>query len=140
MYNGQPSFHLIRNITIDRMLTFRLSIQRSIIMISDQDKDKKGGNGSSETDQKGQILTTRQGHLVYDNQNLWTIGERGPATLENYQFMEKISHFAHSLIPIHSGIVLERITCNFRSTRRQGTGNQSTRRTDGLSPGYPSWN
>jgi catalase len=32
-------------------------------------------------------LTTRQGHPVTDNQNQRTIGPRGPATLENYQFL-----------------------------------------------------
>ena len=44
-------------------------------------------------------LTTRQGHLVYDNQNQRTVGERGPATLENYHFLEKISHFDRERIP-----------------------------------------
>ena len=43
------------------------------------------------TDEKN--LTTRQGHPVYDNQHQRTIGDRGPATLENYHFLEKISHF-----------------------------------------------
>jgi hypothetical protein len=33
-------------------------------------------------------LTTRQGHPVADNQSLRSVGERGPATLENYQFIE----------------------------------------------------
>jgi len=45
------------------------------------------------------LLTTRQGHPVYDNQNLRTIGERGPATLENYHFLEKISHFDRERVP-----------------------------------------
>ena len=45
------------------------------------------------------ILTTRQGHPVRDNQSLRTIGERGPATLENYQFIEKITHFDRERIP-----------------------------------------
>jgi catalase len=44
-------------------------------------------------------LTTRQGHPVSDNQNQRTIGDRGPATLENYQFLEKISHFDRERIP-----------------------------------------
>jgi catalase len=44
-------------------------------------------------------LTTRQGHPVYDNQNLRTIGERGPATLENYHFLEKMSHFDRERVP-----------------------------------------
>jgi len=46
-----------------------------------------------------QILTNRQGHPVYDNQNQRTVGPRGPATLENYQFLEKISHFDRERIP-----------------------------------------
>ena len=45
------------------------------------------------------VLTNRQGHPVYDNQNQRTIGARGPATLENYQFLEKISHFDRERIP-----------------------------------------
>jgi catalase len=45
------------------------------------------------------VLTDRQGHPVYDNQNQRTVGARGPATLENYQFLEKISHFDRERIP-----------------------------------------
>jgi len=45
------------------------------------------------------ILTTRQGHPVYDNQNQRTVGARGPATLENYHFLEKMSHFDRERIP-----------------------------------------
>ncbi|WP_199432643.1 catalase [Qaidamihabitans albus] len=45
------------------------------------------------------VLTNRQGHPVYDNQNQRTVGTRGPATLENYQFLEKISHFDRERIP-----------------------------------------
>jgi catalase len=44
-------------------------------------------------------LTTRQGHPVADNQNQRTVGPRGPATLENYAFLEKISHFDRERIP-----------------------------------------
>jgi catalase len=44
-------------------------------------------------------LTTRQGHPVYDNQNQRTVGSRGPATLENYHFVEKIAHFDRERIP-----------------------------------------
>jgi catalase len=44
-------------------------------------------------------LTTRQGHPVYDNQNQRTVGDRGPATLENYHFLEKMSHFDRERIP-----------------------------------------
>ncbi|MHA2896098.1 catalase [Bacillus cereus] len=45
------------------------------------------------------ILTNRQGHPVTDNQNVRTIGNRGPTTLENYDFLEKISHFDRERIP-----------------------------------------
>jgi catalase len=45
------------------------------------------------------VLTNRQGHPVSDNQNQRTIGDRGPATLENYQFLEKISHFDRERVP-----------------------------------------
>ena len=48
---------------------------------------------------KRPTLTTRQGHPVRDNQALRTVGERGPATLENYQFIEKITHFDRERIP-----------------------------------------
>lgn len=59
------------------------------------------GNGqdANSTAQKADTLTTRQGHPVTDNQSTRTIGERGPATLENYQLLEKISHFDRERIP-----------------------------------------
>ena len=44
-------------------------------------------------------LTTRQGHPISDNQNVRTVGNRGPTTLENYQFLEKITHFDRERIP-----------------------------------------
>ncbi len=44
-------------------------------------------------------LTTRQGHPVADNQNTRSVGARGPATLENYHFIEKLSHFDRERIP-----------------------------------------
>lgn len=44
-------------------------------------------------------LTTRQGHPVVDNQSQRTVGDRGPATLENYQFIEKIAHFDRERVP-----------------------------------------
>jgi catalase len=44
-------------------------------------------------------LTNRQGHPIADNQSLRTVGERGPASLENYNFLEKIAHFDRERIP-----------------------------------------
>ena len=45
------------------------------------------------------VITTRQGHPVHNNQDMRTVGNRGPATLENYQFLEKLSHFDRERIP-----------------------------------------
>ena len=45
------------------------------------------------------ILTNRQGHPVTDNQNVRTVGDRGPTVLENYNFLEKITHFNRKRIP-----------------------------------------
>lgn len=47
----------------------------------------------------GGTLTTRQGHPVTDNQNVRTVGSRGPVTLENYPFLEKITHFDRERVP-----------------------------------------
>ncbi len=47
----------------------------------------------------GPPLTTRQGHPVYDNQHNRTVGDRGPTVLENYHFLEKVSHFDRERIP-----------------------------------------
>jgi catalase len=57
------------------------------------------GSQGPETGDTREVLTNRQGHPVYDNQNQRTVGARGPATLENYQFLEKISHFDRERIP-----------------------------------------
>ncbi|MCA8832554.1 catalase [Hymenobacter pini] len=46
-----------------------------------------------------QTITTRQGHPVTNNQNTRTVGNRGPVTLENYHFLEKISHFDRERVP-----------------------------------------
>src|ERR687892_1139642 len=55
-------------------------------------KDEKPPEGD-------RTLTTRQGHPVTNNQSQRTVGSRGPATLENYHFLEKISHFDRERIP-----------------------------------------
>lgn len=63
-------------------------------MTKSNEHEKK--NTSSE---EKNILTTRQGRQVEDNQNIRTIGNRGPATLENYHYIEKISHFDREEVP-----------------------------------------
>lgn len=49
-------------------------------------------------------LTTRQGHPISNNQNSRTVGNRGPATLEKYQLIEKISHFDHATQDLYENI------------------------------------
>jgi catalase len=48
---------------------------------------------------KEEVLTTRQGHPVSNNQSVRTVGRRGPTTLENYHFLEKLTHFDRERIP-----------------------------------------
>lgn len=60
----------------------------------DERNNKNLGTGEDE-----QSLTTRQGHPVTDNQNIRTVGNRGPSTLENYDFLEKMSHFDRERVP-----------------------------------------
>ncbi len=70
-----------------------------------EENGKQNSTGQNSTSANGtgtngqQTLTTRQGHPVTDNQNIRTIGNRGPATMENYHFIEKISHFDRERIP-----------------------------------------
>jgi catalase len=45
------------------------------------------------------VLTTQQGIPVSDDQNSLRIGARGPATLEDFHFREKLFHFDHERIP-----------------------------------------
>jgi len=71
------------------------------------------------TENKGKTLTTRQGHPVYDNQNQRTVGPRGPATLENYHFLEKMSHFDRERIP--ERVVHARGTTSFGYFEALGT-------------------
>ena len=63
-------------------------------------KNGQGGDGAQAGNGGGdRSLTTRQGHPVTNNQSQRTVGSRGPATLENYHFLEKISHFDRERIP-----------------------------------------
>lgn len=64
--------------------------------MSDEQESGKKMNGEHKEQPR---LTNRQGHPIYDNQNTRTVGERGPTVLENYQFLEKITHFDRERIP-----------------------------------------
>ena len=66
-------------------------------MNKENNNNGTGENGQKKSDDR--TLTTRQGHPITDNQSIRTVGNRGPATLENYQFLEKISHFDRERIP-----------------------------------------
>jgi catalase len=67
------------------------------------DNEQTNGSKPENTENNGSgekpTLTNRQGHPVYDNQNTRTVGDRGPTVLENYQFLEKITHFDRERIP-----------------------------------------
>ena len=52
-----------------------------------------------ENKKQDMTLTNRQGHPIADNQNIRTVGNRGPSTLENYHYFEKITHFTRERIP-----------------------------------------
>jgi catalase len=45
------------------------------------------------------VLTTQQGIPVSDDQNSLKIGARGPTSLEDFHFREKLFHFDHERIP-----------------------------------------
>lgn len=48
---------------------------------------------------KDHKLTTNAGAPVVDNQNVMTAGPRGPMTLQNVWFQEKLAHFDREVIP-----------------------------------------
>lgn len=59
-----------------------------------------GTTGKNEMGQdENQTLTNRQGHPITDNQSMRTVGNRGPTVLENYDFLEKITHFDRERTP-----------------------------------------
>ncbi|WP_234733098.1 catalase [Tellurirhabdus bombi] len=64
-----------------------------------EETPKTNGQSNGQNGEGDQTLTTRQGHPVTNNQSLRTVGNRGPSTLENYQFIEKITHFDRERIP-----------------------------------------
>ncbi len=64
-------------------------------------EDGHNGTGPMKGGETGEspTLTDRQGHPIADNQSNRTVGDRGPTVLENYHFLEKISHFDRERIP-----------------------------------------
>src|SRR4026209_966645 len=50
-------------------------------------------------DASGQALTTNQGLRIQNDQDSLKSAERGPSLLEDFHFLEKITHFDHERIP-----------------------------------------
>jgi catalase len=65
----------------------------------DKSPNQPGPAGNTSSGASEHILTNRQGHPIINNQSQRTVGSRGPATLENYPFLEKITHFDRERIP-----------------------------------------
>lgn len=59
------------------------------------------GNGGELHQQArgGEVLTTNQGVPVADDQNTLRAGVRGPSLIEDFHFLEKMTHFDHERIP-----------------------------------------
>lgn len=62
-------------------------------------RENQSENEQTGTGEGSDTLTNRQGHPVTDNQNIRTVGNRGPSTLENYDFLEKMTHFDRERVP-----------------------------------------
>lgn len=66
----------------------------------DANKFTDGSSKEGSSEHKQELgLTNRQGHPIYDNQNTRSVGDRGPLVLQDYQFLEKITHFDRERIP-----------------------------------------
>ena len=61
--------------------------------------DQIGAGGELHQHTTGSPLTTSQGVPIGDDQNSLRIGARGPTLLEDFHFLEKITHFDHERIP-----------------------------------------
>ena len=48
---------------------------------------------------KDKKLTSANGRLIADNQNIQTAGQRGPVLLQDPWFLEKLGHFDREVIP-----------------------------------------
>src|SRR5690349_23386372 len=65
-----------------------------------RDAEPRGTGGELHQRATGDVvLTTNQGTPVADDQNMLRVGARGPALLEDFHFLEKMTHFDHERIP-----------------------------------------
>ncbi|MDQ1311724.1 MAG: catalase [Euryarchaeota archaeon] len=58
-----------------------------------------GASDDAVSNASGSVLTTGQGHPIFDNNNSLTVGERGPTLLQDIEFIEKIANFDRERIP-----------------------------------------
>jgi catalase len=58
-----------------------------------------GTGGETHQSATDEVLTTSQGVPVSDDQNSLKLGARGPTLLEDFHFLEKMTHFDHERIP-----------------------------------------
>ena len=61
-------------------------------------RDERGAGGEPHQ-RSATPLTTNQGVPIADDQNTLRAGVRGPALLEDFHFLEKLTHFDHERIP-----------------------------------------
>jgi catalase len=61
--------------------------------------DKLPASGETHQLATDEVLTTNQGVPVSDDQNSLKLGSRGPTLLEDFHFLEKMTHFDHERIP-----------------------------------------
>src|SRR5688572_17215359 len=78
----------------------RVASNRKTVQYGDQNVAVgTGGETHQIADGDRPILTTQQGIPVSDDQNSLKIGARGPTSLEDFHFREKLFHFDHERIP-----------------------------------------
>jgi catalase len=78
----------------------RVAANRKTVQYGDQNVAVgNGGETHQIADGERPVLTTQQGIPVSDDQNSLKIGARGPTSLEDFHFREKIFHFDHERIP-----------------------------------------
>ena len=58
-----------------------------------------GASDDAVSNASGSVLTTGQGHPIFDNNNSLTVGERGPTLLQDIEFIDKIANFDRERIP-----------------------------------------
>src|SRR4029079_15809984 len=108
-HRGTPSFkrHIIVLRYMDCFVHFMAKPKRSRANTSQKkspstrrNSDVRGSGGELHQQARGgDVLTTNQGVPVAVDQNTLRAGVRGPSLLEDFHFLEKMTHFDHERIP-----------------------------------------